>query len=200
MASAKGKAVYRKRGETAECVAQGLKDIFHHLGGVPSQIVFDNASGIGRRIRDKVSFAELFLRFKCHYGFAVRFCNPESAHEKGNVENKVGYIRRNFFVPIPVVDSIEAWNLQLLEQVEEDFQRLHYKKGRPIAQLLEEARAGALAKDRIEHLPEPGHLVLVKGALAEGWKLSVNSEQSTVESSLVTDYCLLYTFKKLGST
>ena len=28
-------------GETAECVCQGLKDIIHHLGGVPRRIVFD---------------------------------------------------------------------------------------------------------------------------------------------------------------
>jgi transposase len=152
------------RGETAECVAQGLKDIFHHLGGVPSRIVFDNASGIGRRIRDKVSFAELFLRFKCHYGFSVRFCNPESGHEKGNVENKVGYIRRNFLVPMPEVESIEAWNLQLLEQVEEDFQRLHYKKGRFIAQLLQEdlrqlspLPAKAFRVERLERVHTDGY-------------------------------------------
>lgn len=126
------------RGETAECVAQGLKDIFHFVGGVPSPIVFDNASGIGRRIRDKVSFAELFLRFKCHYGFTVRFCNPNSGHEKGSVENKVGYIRRNFFVPMPVVENLEQWNHDLLEQMKADFQRPHYKKGCSIAKLFEE--------------------------------------------------------------
>lgn len=57
------------RGETVECVAQGLKDIFHHIGGVPLRIVFDNASGIGRRIGERVTLSELFLRFKCHYGF-----------------------------------------------------------------------------------------------------------------------------------
>lgn len=85
------------RGETAECVAQGLKDIFEHLGGVPPLLVFDNTTGVGRRIRDKVSFADLFLRFKCHYGFTVRFCNPDSGHEKGHVENKVGYVRRNVY-------------------------------------------------------------------------------------------------------
>jgi transposase len=127
-------------GETAECVAQGLADIFHHLGGVPRRIVFDNASGIGRRVRDKVSLAELFLRFKCHYGFSVSFCNPASGHEKGNVENKVGYLRRNFFVPIPVVDDLESWNRRLLVDLEADHQRPHYKKGRPIEELFDEER------------------------------------------------------------
>ena len=122
-------------GETAECVAQGLKDIFHHLGGVPLRIVFDNASGVGRRVREKVSLSQLFLRFKCHYGFSVSFCNPASGNEKGNVENKVGYIRRNFFVPIPAVEEITAWNRQLLDRCEQDFARPHYKKPGTIAEL-----------------------------------------------------------------
>ena len=127
-------------GETAECVAQGLADIFERLGGVPLRIVFDNATGVGRRVRDKVTMSELFLRFKCHYGFSVSFCNPASGHEKGNVENKVGYVRRNFFVPIPVIESIESWNRELFPRAERDFERPHYKKGLPIGELFEEDR------------------------------------------------------------
>ncbi len=123
------------RGETAECVGQGLKDLFHHLGGVPLRIVFDNASGIGRRVREKVTLSELFLRFKCHYGFSVSFCNPASGKEKGNVENKVGYIRRNFFVPIPDVGELAEWNTTLLERSEADFNRPHYKKPGTIGEL-----------------------------------------------------------------
>jgi hypothetical protein len=71
----------------------------------------------------------LFLRFKCHYGFSVSFCNPDAGHEKGHVENKVGYVRRNVFVPIPVVENLERWNQGLLSRMEEDFERPHYKKG-----------------------------------------------------------------------
>jgi transposase len=115
-------------GETAECVSQGLQDIFNRIGGVPSRIVFDNASGVGRRVRDRITFAELFLRFKCHYGFSVSFCNPASGNEKGNVENKIGYLRRNFLVPIPEVESIELWDSELLARAEHDFHRPHYKR------------------------------------------------------------------------
>ncbi len=122
-------------GETAECVAQGLKDIFHRLGGVPLRIVFDNASGVGRRVGEKVTLSQLFLRFKCHYGFSVSFCNPASGNEKGNVENKVGYIRRNFFVPIPDVGELAGWNGQLLSRCEKDFDRPHYKKPGTIGEL-----------------------------------------------------------------
>ncbi|MCG2815741.1 MAG: IS21 family transposase [Candidatus Aminicenantes bacterium] len=127
-------------GETAECVCQGLKDIFHHIGGVPERIVFDNAGGVGRRVRDKVTLVNLFLRFKCHYGFSVSFCNPNAGHEKGHVENKVGYVRRNFFVPIPVVEDLDLWNRSLLSRMEEDFERPHYKKGLTIAELWAEDR------------------------------------------------------------
>ena len=127
-------------GETAECVAQGLKDIFTRIGGVPSRIVFDNASGVGRRVRDRVTFAELFMRFKCHYGFSVSFCNPASGNEKGNVENKVGYLRRNLLVPIPEIEGIEQWNGELFGRAERDFERPHYKKGRSIAELFAEER------------------------------------------------------------
>lgn len=134
-------------GETAECVAQGLKDIFHHIGGVPLRIVFDNASGVGRRVGEKITMAELFLRFKCHYGFSVSFCNPSSGNEKGNVENKVGYMRRNFFVPIPEVEDLVEWNTRLLLRCEEDFERTHYKKVGTIAELFTKDRAS------LTHLP-----------------------------------------------
>lgn len=123
------------RGETSECVVQGLKDIFRHIGGVPLRIVFDNASGVGRRVGERVTMSELFLRFKCHYGFSVSFCNPASGNEKGNVENKVGYVRRNFLVPLPVVGELPAWNAELLPRCEEDFDRPHYKKPGTIGEL-----------------------------------------------------------------
>ena len=60
-------------GETAECVCQGLMDIFHHIGGVPRRIVFDNAGGVGRRVREKVTLADLFRRFNPLRGNPQRF-------------------------------------------------------------------------------------------------------------------------------
>jgi Transposase and inactivated derivatives len=127
-------------GETAECVTQGLRDIFHRIGGVPVRLIFDNASGVGRRVSDNVQMAELFLRFKAHYGFDVTFCNPYAGHEKGNVENKVGYFRRNLFVPLPIVTDEQAFNEELLARCEADWQRDHYKKGAPIHLLFEDDR------------------------------------------------------------
>ncbi|PRX65199.1 hypothetical protein B0G52_118152 [Cohnella sp. SGD-V74] len=86
---------------------------------------------------------DLFLRFKAHYGFEVTFCNPYAGHEKGNVENKVGYFRRNVFVPLPVAGDT-CRNEELLGGCEADWQREHYKKNVPIQLLFEDDKKALL--------------------------------------------------------
>lgn len=125
-------------GETAECVCQGLQDIFHYIGGVPSLMVFDNATGVGRRVGDKIRETDLFSRFRAHYNFGVRFCNPASGHEKGHVENKINYTRRNLFVPPLGYEDIVRFNRELLEQHTAKAQETHYKKLIPIHTLFAE--------------------------------------------------------------
>jgi transposase len=122
-------------GENAECVCQGLKDMFSYIGGVPRLIIFDNATGVGRRVGEVVREAKLFRQFRAHYGFSVRFCNPNSGHEKGNVENKVGYTRRNMFVPVPAFDDVQAFNTELLDRHVVKAEEIHYKKLLPIKEL-----------------------------------------------------------------
>jgi transposase len=43
-----------------------------------------------------------FIAFRSHHVFKSNFCTPgiKGAHEKGGVENLVGYARRNFLVPL----------------------------------------------------------------------------------------------------
>ena len=138
------------RGETAECVCQGLQDIFHYIGGVPLLLVFDNATGVGKRVMDKIHETELFSRFRAHYGFQIRFCNPYAGYEKGNVENKVGTTRRNLFVPVPTYHDIEEYNRELLDLHVIKASEEHYKKGQVISELFEE--------DRKHFLPLPAKL------------------------------------------
>jgi len=135
-------------GETAECVCQGLKDIFHYIGGVPWVIVFDNATGVGRRIGSVIHESNLFRRMRAHHRFSVRFCNPYSGHEKGHVENKIGYTRRNLFVPEPVFDDIQAFNRELLERHREKAEEMHYKKLLPIKDLFETDKQSLLPLPR----------------------------------------------------
>ena len=125
--------------ENAECVCQALKNIFEFIGGVPLRIVFDNATGVGRRICEKVRTTELFAVFSAHYNFAFTFCNPDAGHEKGSVEAKVRYIRANLFVPVPRITDPAKYNAKLLcacMALSKD----HYLKGEPEKQLFIEDR------------------------------------------------------------
>jgi len=137
-------------GENAECVCQGLKDIFQYIGGVPRLLIFDNATGVGRRMGDRIKVTELFSKFRAHYGFLLRFCNPNSGHEKGNVEKKVGYTRSNLFVPIPRIADIQDYNNQLLDAHKTKAAEPHYKKGLLIRDLFEEDQSAFSPLPRTE--------------------------------------------------
>jgi len=104
------------KGENQECLLEGLKNIFEHIGGVPRRIWFDNTSTIVASIlkNGERKLTDDFLRFKLHYNFEIAFCNPASGHEKGSVESKVGYHRRNLLVPVPRFDKLEEFNRELL--------------------------------------------------------------------------------------
>lgn len=96
-------------GETAECVCHGLSMVFAHMGMAPRVLVSDNATGVGRRGSDgTVALTRLFSLFCAHHGFEARFCNPYSGHEKGSVENAVGFVRRNLMVPEPAAEGWDA--------------------------------------------------------------------------------------------
>ena len=129
------------RGETQECLLEGMKKIFQHMGRVPSEIWFDNLSAAvkitNRKNRKERKINKFFQAFAAHYSFKPIFCNPASGNEKGMVENKVGYTRRNLLVPIPSFDSLEDFNKQLLKKCEEDAYRQHYKKEKTIIELFE---------------------------------------------------------------
>ena len=125
--------------ENIECLLEGLTAIFRHIGGVPHEIWFDNASSMVTNIikdggRD---LTERFSRFKEHYGFKAVFMNPDAGHEKGNVENKVGYGRRNYLVPVPEFNDLMFYNTELLEQLDADQDREHYYKQATIRELFE---------------------------------------------------------------
>ncbi len=47
------------------------------------------------------------MQFCSHYLYEPNFCGPARGNEKGRVENKVGFVRRNFFTPIPRFSSLD---------------------------------------------------------------------------------------------
>ena len=125
------------RYETKECLCEALQRIFEFIGGVPLRMLYDNMSSAVVHIEEhgKRQLTEMFMRFTMHHRFKAEFCNPDSPNEKGNVENKVGYIRRNYLLPPPKIEDLEAFNRNLLEQCLADLQREHYVKKEQISDL-----------------------------------------------------------------
>lgn len=126
-------------GEDSSCLFEGLEACFDQLGGVPPVLRFDNFAPAVFWEGRKRTITDAFSRFAAHHGFRCEFCNPRSGWEKGNVENKVRYVRNNFFLPVDRCEfaSLDALNLALAEFAENDRDRMHYKKHRPIRALFD---------------------------------------------------------------
>lgn len=134
--------------ENSECFLEGLKAMFEKLGGVPPVIWLDNlAAAVVIKNKQRV-LTNLFRSFLWHYRFEVKFCNPGKGNEKGHVENKVGYTRRNALTPPPVVSRLDELNAKLDELTESDRQRNHYLKGKPIAELFKDDQMALLPLPR----------------------------------------------------
>ena len=127
-------------GENTECLLEGLDSIFRHIGAVPNEAWFDNTKVIVTKIIKGVGreTTERFDRFREHYRFHAKFTNPGAGQEKGNVENKVGYHRRNLLVPIPRFLSLADFNRQLLDMCDKDADREHYRHNQTIEELFVE--------------------------------------------------------------
>lgn len=128
--------------ENAECFLEGLKRIFERMGGVPTKLWFDNLSAavVSVETQGKRTLTDAFARFTLHYRFEAAFCNPGKGNEKGNVENKVGYTRRNWCVPMPVVENLQELQTLLEQKANEDLDRPHYNKQVFIRELWEQER------------------------------------------------------------
>ena len=131
--------------ENTECFQQAHADAFSHFDGVPTRIIYDNTaiavSKITRRARE---LTDGFLRLESHYLFTHHFCNCASGWEKGNVEGKVGYGRRNFMVPVPHAASFAELNGRLKAQCLADQNRRIWGQDKTKAELFEEDRARML--------------------------------------------------------
>ena len=134
--------VYPTPAENQECFLEGMKQCFAQMGGVPRRVWFDNLSAAVVHIEKhgERQLTEGFQRFCAHYRMEAVFCNPYSGHEKGHVESKCGYAKRNWAVPIPMYESHEQLADYFAEQARQDRERPHYAKGERITDLWEADR------------------------------------------------------------
>jgi hypothetical protein len=127
--------------ECTETFHDGHARGFAFFGGVPRRISYDNSKIAVTKLLGphERRLSKQFLRLQGHFGFDTFFCRLRQAHEKGHVENGVGYVRRNFLVPVPCGDSWEDLNAQLAAACRRDFA----------------SRAEVVAADQAAFLPVP---------------------------------------------
>jgi transposase len=125
-----------------EALFDGHKEAFNFFGGVPRNIWYDRMSQAVMRALPghKPQEQEAFIAFRSHYLFESRFCNPREAHEKGLVENLVGYARRNYLVPLPEVDSFQELNALLRQRCMAETKRCLRGETKTIGELWDKDR------------------------------------------------------------
>jgi transposase len=104
--------------ERQQALFDGHIRAFSFFGGVFPVLIYDNLSTAVQRVYrgKRRDLQQNYTKFVGYYTFEPRFCNPGAGHEKGGVEGLVGYARRNYMVPVPHADSLEALNDRLLEE------------------------------------------------------------------------------------
>ena len=112
-------------GQTQEVFFDGMDSGFEFFGFVPQQLWFDNLKQAVAKVLEGSSRQEQqsFVSFRSHYLFAAQFCNVRAGWEKGGVEGRVGYSRRNWLIPVQEFASWEALNEYLRGRCETEWKR-----------------------------------------------------------------------------
>ncbi len=103
--------------ETQEMVFDAHQGAFEFFGGICCRGIYDNLKTVVNKILSgkERSFNNRFVQLCSHYLFEPVACTPASGWEKGQVENQVGVVRRNFFTPRLKVKNYEELNTHLME-------------------------------------------------------------------------------------
>lgn len=126
---------------------QGLEGALRHFGGVPQEVLIDNARALvdehDVQTRE-VKFNDRFHAFCRYWGFTPRACAPYRARTKGKDERGVGYVKRNAIAGHRF-DSIEALQAHLVRWMREVADsRVHGTTGEPPLLRFERTEAAAL--------------------------------------------------------
>jgi transposase len=107
------------RHERLEAVLAGHEHAFHHFGGVPDEIVVDNARPVvleHERIgnRHAVVWHPTYADFASYYGFRPWAHWPYRPQTKGKTESGVKYVQRNALAGkrFPTWEHVNPWLLE----------------------------------------------------------------------------------------
>jgi transposase len=124
---------------------EGMEGAFLRFGGVPAEILFDNAKALVEHhdaATREVRFNARLHAFARYWGFSPKACAPYRARTKGKDERGVGYVKRNavagrrFTNWGAFVAHLEHWNREIADV------RVHGTTGElPLVRFADEARA-----------------------------------------------------------
>jgi len=99
-------------GESTEHFLACHQNALNFYGGCIGTVVIDNLKTgvLEHRPGQNPVFNPRYLDFAAQYGFTPRACNVRQAHEKGRVENGVGYVKKNFLAGLELPNSLGAMN------------------------------------------------------------------------------------------
>ncbi len=125
----------------------GLESAFRTFGGVPREVLLDNAKALilhhDPASREVVLHPRLHA-FARHWGFRIRACAPYRARTKGKDERGVGYVKRNaiagrrFATWSEMEAHLEAWTREIADA------RVHGTTGETPRQRFDRDEAAAL--------------------------------------------------------
>lgn len=134
-----------------ECFLTGHVAAFHFFEGIPQRLTYDNLKTAVKKIfiGHERQEQDQFIVFRSHYLFESHYCTPGAGHEKGRVEDGVGYARRNFMSPLLTADNFADLNEQLGQACRQDDERRVARQPQSIA--------AAWQQERPQLRPLPAH-------------------------------------------
>ena len=105
----------------------GVEGAFAHFGGVPKEVLLDNARALVEHhdaATREVRFNERLLAFARYWSFTPRACAPYRARTKGKDERGVGYVKHNAiaghaFASWAALEAHLAWWMREIADVRE---------------------------------------------------------------------------------
>lgn len=185
--------------EKQESWFDGMESAFRAFGGVPQEVLLDNARALVVH-HDPVS-REVVLHprlhaFSRHWGFRVRACAPYRARTKGKDESGVGYVKKNaiagrrFASWAEMEGHLAGWTRDIADQ------RRHGTTGEPPAERFAREEASALkplagippfttARDLLRRVGSECTVEIDGNAYSVPWRLIGERVRVTVGSGTV---------------
>ena len=165
--------------ERAETLRRCHDNAFRYFGGVPREVLYDNAKTV---VTERDAHGPGKHRFHVglwdtaqHYGFTPRLCRPYRARTKGKVERFIGYVRHSFYVPLNatlrsagLVLDAETANVEVLKWLRDVANvRVHGTTGEIPRERLEYERSALqpLPPERRVPVPLLAHVKFPQGAI-----------------------------------